>query len=238
MLALMRNEIQELKQRQMPAPPAQNLNASNFQVHNSMRSQAALNAPSAHVDNTQRLVADTDAHSLNLTGASIEALGTVLGQAQRGENKPLRTLCTGLQVTRYIDAPFAVFQPIEYVLKINGGALLRAALTDAKLTLGVSGTTSTGGQSASDLNLVFLKHQERQYLSMIDGMCASGVVPASKEEWHPIFFSAIALMSLFATARLGFVNGGSRIIKNFDDAWKRGILDVEAIWSFRTPAIK
>jgi hypothetical protein len=55
--------------------------------------------------------------------------------------------------------------------------------------------------------------------------------PTSKDEWWPLFFTAMLLMQHAATqAGFAFAVGAAKVAEGFDAAWRSGFVDPEKIW--------
>lgn len=148
---------------------------------------------------------------------------------------------TGLNVLLHIDLPFRVFSVPHY---LKGGSVPFAQwatdLASAKLTIGGLTQSQHGQQTrredhivalrSQQANTIALKHAERtlEYLmrTQVDNP------PVDKDGWFPLFHASMHLMGLMATSFCGGHSpGGARISRNFDEAWLKGIVDVEAIYN-------
>jgi hypothetical protein len=59
----------------------------------------------------------------------------------------------------------------------------------------------------------------------------AGSPPTSKDEWWPLFFTAMLLMQHAATqAGFAFAVGAAKVAEGFDAAWRSGFVDPEKIW--------
>jgi hypothetical protein len=44
-------------------------------------------------------------------------------------------------------------------------------------------------------------------------------VPTTKDAWFPVMFAAARILGIFATLRFGYLLGGAKVIKAWEEGW-------------------
>ena len=169
-------------------------------------------------------------------------LAHLLGQANRGTNRPIWSVCPGLIVPASTDLPWRCFCPAHYVptaAPAAGAGNWSAEYQAAKATL-LPLVTLQHNDKSERQSAASLEASHRDILRLERSLDATirtwiQAPPREKPDWYVGFYLGAKLLSTLATLKFGYYNGGTMVMANFDSMWSEGHVDVEKLWpnSFR-----
>lgn len=153
------------------------------------------------------------------------------------EHNPRQQLCTGLSVPVSLGQPWVVFSGVHYVSDavrnptisgIAGWRLdLAGARTNAEIMVG-----NTGAGHLVEAASIKLRLAEEAFEANLGRLMVSN--PRDKQDFFLMFHAGAMLMEAWASAKMGWAPGGSRVIKDFITAWDLGFVDFSKLWP-KTP---
>jgi hypothetical protein len=158
------------------------------------------------------------------------SMARLVGDAVRGEDRPTMLLAPGLSVITHVEAPWRALSP-PHLLRPAAGAAERFAtqFVATRLHFQVTITTTTSGTATVEALLTELRMAEQLLVGILRQLEMLGV-PMTKDAWFPVMCAAARILGIFATMRFGYLLGGAKVNKAWEEGWRKGLVDVEALW--------
>jgi hypothetical protein len=171
-----------------------------------------------------------------------------LGQSTRGQNRPTWSLAgSQLSLPHHSELPWRVFvlahyAPGSHPFPPTAALTPERWLVDysmARSTLLPTLSSATFGDTKSGVSTVEAIHQElrlherhvEQLVAVLHQQVTLAGAPQTKSAWFPFFYATAKLLALICTLRVGFNQGGLRILKSFETMWSDGMIDYEKLSS-------
>jgi hypothetical protein len=159
------------------------------------------------------------------------SMARLVGDAVRGEDRPTMLLALGLSVITHVEAPWRALSPPHLLRPAAAGAAERfaAQFVATRLHFQVTITTSTSGTATVEALLTELRLAEQMMVGTFRQLEQLGV-PLTKDAWYPVMCAAARILGIFATMRFGYLLGGAKVNKAWEEGWRKGVVDIEALW--------
>lgn len=166
-------------------------------------------------------------------------IAQMIGQATRGVNRPIWTVCPGLAIPVAAELPWRVFYIPLYVDARYADSARQASWQSdfnaaARMLTPAVAVTGGSASSADDRKTAVaaieaiqldLRQSERAFEALV--VAAFRTTPGTKSEWYPVFHAANRILSLYATLKHHFIHGAFKVAKSFEAAWSDGTVDFE-----------
>jgi hypothetical protein len=159
------------------------------------------------------------------------SMARLVGDAVRGEDRPTMLLAPGLSVITHVEAPWRALSPPHLLRPAAAGAAERfaAQFVATRLHFQVTITTTTPGTATVEALLAELRMAEQLMVGTLRQLEQLGV-PLTKDAWYPVMCAAARILGIFATMRFGYLLGGAKVNKAWEEGWRKGLVDIEALW--------
>ena len=171
--------------------------------------------------------------------AADRRLSHILRSAVAGEVKNSYQLCDELEMIQACDEAFKVFSVVHLVKGRKSVSEWTADFSQALVELMSTATPGPRQNNAQnkpatqltlDAQMIHQRFATRVFKATLM-RCLKQGLPQNKEDYFEVVYAGVNLMQIVATKfHHHYLSSGALVLSEFAEQWKKGIVDIEALW--------
>ena len=171
--------------------------------------------------------------------AADRRLSHILRSAVAGEVKNSYQLCDELEMIQACDEAFKVFSVVHLVKGRKSVSEWTADFSQALVELMSTATPGPRQNNAQnkpatqltlDAQMIHQRFATRVFKATLM-RCLKQGLPQNKEDYFEVVYAGVNLMQIVATKfHHHYLSSGALVLSKFAEQWKKGIVDIEALW--------